>query len=89
MSAANYCTAPRTMIRSQTQPTETRELEDLITDPMSSNSRLRGPSLTAVFGLSGVMSHVTYMLIWHCKCCLFWLYYSSFQELGGYTHTVR
>jgi hypothetical protein len=50
----------RTMVSSQSQCTETRELEYLITKPLPSNGHLCGTSLTALFRLSGVTSHVTY-----------------------------
>jgi hypothetical protein len=70
----------RIVVSSQSQREETRELEYLISEPLPSNGLLYGPSLTALFRLSGVMSHLIYMFIWYCNGCLFWL-----SEVRGYT----
>jgi hypothetical protein len=43
---------------SQSHLAETYELEDIITEQFHRNGRLYGSSLTALFRLSGVMSHV-------------------------------
>jgi hypothetical protein len=57
---SNYCYGmPRTVVSSQSQRAETRESEDPIIEPLPSNGRLRDACLTALFRLSGVMSHVT------------------------------
>jgi hypothetical protein len=62
-----------TVVCSQSQRGKTREFEDLITEPLSSNGLLRGALLTALFWLSDVMSHVTYMFIWSLVAPLFLL----------------
>jgi hypothetical protein len=50
------------MVRGQLQRAEAEELEDLITELLHSSGHVCAASLTAVFQLSGVMSHVlTYL----------------------------
>jgi hypothetical protein len=81
--AAIYCYDMfRTVVSSHSQSAETRKLEDVITKPLPNNGRHHVSSLTALFRLSGVMSHVTYMFTWYCRGRHFWLHYSGLQVLG-------
>jgi hypothetical protein len=74
----------RTVVSSQSQYTETQELEDLITKPLPNSGCLSTFSDCTIlaFRHNGI-----YMFIWYCKGRLFWLLYSDFQELRGYTNT--
>jgi hypothetical protein len=56
---ALHCTALRTVVSSQSQCSETRELKGLIKEPFSINGCIHDASLTTLFQPSGIMSHVT------------------------------
>jgi hypothetical protein len=47
-----------TMVGSQSQNAEIQTSEDLIIKPLPSNDCLHGASLTALFCLSDIMSHI-------------------------------
>jgi hypothetical protein len=90
LQLSGFCTLlVYAMLCSQSQRADTWELETLITELLYSNSHLNGSSLTALFQVSGVVSHATYTCIWYCNGCLFWLHYSGFQESGGGDQTHK
>lgn len=70
------------MLSGDSQCAETRELEHLITESLPNNTLLQDASLTALFQLSGLMSHVTL-----CSYSIVRAVFSgctTLQELGGY-----
>jgi hypothetical protein len=68
-----------------------RRVQDLITESLPSNDRLRRACLTALFWFSDVISYayVTYtrMCIWYYNGRLFWIHPCGSQELEGNMRT--